>query len=387
MNNKELNGLFIADIHIGAMSIDQTKIEINFLKEYIENKYFDYIIIGGDFWDRKIYTYEEYIRIGMNLMLTMLDHCDKLRIVHGTKSHDNNQFNIFEPFLEKYDFKIIYTVEEEELFDGVNVLYIPEEYVYSKNEYYHDFFERKYSYVFGHGVISEAMSNAIKSMKKDTQTRKKAPVFTCGELSSICDYATYFGHYHIHTDVNEKVFYSGSYSRYEFGQEEPKGFFEIHYKNGISSHEMIINESTRNYITILFGYNHSIFNPETDLLDELKKIKKKKEISGTDKLRLKFNIPEDYENSEYFIKLVNNVFQSDDDIKVEITNGYIANKKAVSKEKFKEVKERFGYIFEDNAVEEKLRLFIKEKYNKDISIEKMKKYINGNALELLNTDE
>ena len=247
MEYKELKGLVLADLHIGAYSSTQTRKEFLFLKDFMKDKYYSFIIIAGDYFDKKLYSNEEYVVIANELFLFLLSRCDKLRMVAGTKSHDNEQYKIFSQYenrsiaelLDKeIDFRVINTFEEEELFDELKVLYLPEEYIYDKKEYYKDILnkENEYDYVFGHGVIQEAMTNAVRATKKDSSKRKKAPVFNTMELSRICKGQVYFGHYHINTNINNKVFYVGSYSRYKFGEEEAKGFYEIstdgnHYIN------------------------------------------------------------------------------------------------------------------------------------------------------------
>ena len=58
----------------------------------------------------------------------------------GTRSHDKDQLEIFEiekKYLEDdIDMKIFRTVSSEKIFDDLEVLYVPEEYVSDKDEYY-----------------------------------------------------------------------------------------------------------------------------------------------------------------------------------------------------------------------------------------------------------
>ena len=387
-------GLVLADLHIGALSIHQTYKELDFLKDYLRDKNFSFIIIAGDFFDKKMYSGEEYIVLAQDIFLCLMSKCEKLRIVEGTRSHDNKQYSIFKQFTSprndvpwsNIDVKIISTVEEEMLFPDMKVLYIPEEYVYDKKEYYKDFLskENEYDYVFGHGIIQEAMTNAVRNTKKSSQQRKKPPIFTTAELEFISKGEVYFGHYHVHTNIHDKVFYVGSYSRFHFGEEEPKGFYEIIKDDDKYEHYFIENVSTDQYITIAYSYNHKIFQDNVDILEELNKIKKKKKQAGTEHLKLIFNIPDDYKNSEYFINVVNETFHGIDDIKIEFVNGYIANKRVVNKEKFQEVKQKFGYVFDKNAeIEDILSPFIKDRLNRDIPPDKIKKYLTFKATDLI----
>ena len=396
MEYKELKGLVLADLHIGAYSSTQTRKEFLFLKDFMKDKYYSFIIIAGDYFDKKLYSNEEYIVIANELFLFLLSRCDKLRMVAGTKSHDNEQYKIFSQYenrsiaelLDKeIDFRVINTFEEEELFDELKVLYLPEEYIYDKKEYYKDILnkENEYDYVFGHGVIQEAMTNAVRATKKDSSKRKKAPVFNTMELSRICKGQVYFGHYHINTNINNKVFYVGSYSRYKFGEEEAKGFYEISTDGNHYINRFIENVSTEKYVQIPYSFNNEIFKSDIDVLGKLKDIIRKKDLSNIDHLKLIFNIPDEYPNPEFFINLVNDVFRDRDDIKVEITNGYIVTKRSSTKEEVKEVLNTYPYIFEKNSTpEENISYFIRDRYSKDVPVERVKKYLNFKALDLLN---
>lgn len=395
----ERNGLLLADIHIKAQDCQQTYKEYQFLEKRLKDKIYDYCIILGDFFDRKIYSYEEYVHLAYLYMSLIIKHCKKVRVVYGTKSHENDQYEIFNFLdesimngitgeIEKIDFKVIKTVSSEELYPDLNVLYLPEEYVLDKKEYYKDYFnkEEEYDYVFGHGVIQEVMTNATRNVDKKIdkiKVRKKPAVFTTAELKRICKGQVYFGHYHIHTNISDKVFYVGSYSRFCHGEEEPKGFYEISNDKKYSN-KFIENTSSKKYVTIKYGYKDEIFQDEEKLMKEITSIPEKKKRAEIDELRLIFNIPEDYEKSEFLINLLNERFKFYDDIKVEVVNGYIEIKKQANKEQVKEIFDKFDIIFDkDESDENKISFFIKEKKGKEIPGVTIKKYLTFKALELL----
>lgn len=391
-------GILIADLHIKAQDYMQTYNEYKFLEEYLENKTYDFCIILGDFFDRKIYSYEDYIQLSYKYMILLMTHCKKIRIVYGTKSHENDQYNIFDmatkdiykiaPSSFNIDYRVIKHVEEEELFPDMQVLYVPEEYILDKNEYYHSFMNhKKYDYVFGHGVIKEVMTNAVKhNEKKSTKIKnqKKPPIFTTAELNDICKGQTFFGHYHIHTNIDNEIFYVGSFSRFCFGEEEPKGFYEISTDGKKYDFNFIENLVAKKYITKRYGYKDKIFQSEENLIKEINSIEKKKEVANIDYLRLIFNIPEDYENSEFAINMIHEKFKFCNDIKIEIVNGYIEKKRQANKEQVKEIFKNYDIIFEKDApIEDKLSYYIKEKNKKEKSPEEIKKYINFKAIDLL----
>ncbi len=382
------HGVVISDIHFGAFSPDILYNELNeiFLKYLDSMKKIDFIIIDGDYFDHKIYLNEKISKYSMEFMDRIVnlakDHHCPIRIVYGTESHEANQYNIFSIYNDdNVDFKVIYTVEEEELLPNLQVLYIPEEHVYSKKEHYGSFLNNKgkYDYVFGHGVIQEVMTEASRSTKeKSDSTRMKVPVFTTSELIGMCKGQIYFGHYHINTNIMDKVFYVGSYSRWEHGQEEPKGFYHLTCNPEKETYEQkfIENSLARKFITYTYGYDSKVMEDENTLLEELNKRDKLTELVDGDHVRYIFNIPENHPNPEFIINALNERYKFNDAIKVNITNGYVEKKKSVNKKKLHDALNEFPMIFDKSVqIENKVVYFIKKKNNREIPLQNVKKYL------------
>lgn len=382
------HGVVISDIHFGAFSPDILYNELNeiFLKYLDSMKKIDFIVIDGDYFDHKIYLNEKISKYSMEFMDRIVnlakDHHCPIRIVYGTESHEANQYNIFSIYNDdNVDFKVIYTVEEEELLPNLKVLYIPEEHVYSKKEHYGSFLDNKekYDYVFGHGVIQEVMTEASRSTKEKSDfTRMKVPVFTTSELISMCKGQIYFGHYHINTNIMDKVFYVGSYSRWEHGQEEPKGFYYLtcNPEKEIYEQKFIENSLARKFITYTYGYDSKVMEDENTLLEELNKRDKLTELVDGDHVRYIFNIPENHPNPEFIINALNERYKFNDAIKVNITNGYVEKKKSVNKKKLHDALNEFPMIFDKSVqIENKVVYFIKKKNNREIPLQNVKKYL------------
>lgn len=391
-------GLFMADIHIGAMSYKDTFDGILYIRDlldsYTKDGPLDFIIIGGDYFDKQLYANDPFIKLAQKLMLYIVLHAKVIRIINGTSSHDCSQYGLFDtlkediPLISKnfvYDLKVINTVSEEELLPGMHVLYIPEEYVFDKEEYYKEFLseDKSYDYIFGHGMIAEAFTYLKKKRKKeDGIKRRSAPVFRSIELSDHCRGDVIFGHYHIHSEyMDGKVSYSGSLFRWKHGEEEDKGFYfittnpeEEYYKK-----TFVYNDKANKYITLYYGYDDHIFTPGLDLEKEAKKIIRIKKQKKIDQLRLVFNIPLSYENPEAFINFWKERFkdpQKYKDIKIEYANGYVENKKEL-KEKFSmDLTEEEKVILDKSIPEEdKISYFLKKLRNVDMPPEKIRKYL------------
>lgn len=381
------HGIIISDVHFGAFDPDilQNELEEIFFK-YLENmKRIDFIIIDGDYFDHKIYLNEKVSKQAIKTMdkLVMIakEHHCPVRIIYGTEGHEANQYGIFSVYQKNIDFKVIYTVQEEELLPNLKVLYLPEEHIYSKKEYYSQYFEKEeeYDYVFGHGVIQEVMTEASRSTKNKSSTKQlKVPVFTTSELINICRGQIYFGHYHVHTNIMDKVFYVGSYSRWRHDEESEKGFYHVTCDTEKKKYEQtfIENSLARKYITYRYGYDSKVIENEDTLLEELNKRDKMTEVADGYHVRYIFNIPEDHPNPEFIMNALNERYKFNDSIKVNITNGYVEKKKAANKKKLNEALEEYPLIFDKSVkIEDKIIYFVKKQLDRDLPLDRVKKYL------------
>ena len=205
----------------------------------------------------------------------------------------------------------------------------------------------------------------------------KAPIFKSGDLLRMSIGPIFFGHIHINQCYRKRFFYCGSFSRWVFGEESPKGFYVTAYtpKTGKFKAEFIENKLAKEYKTVKIEDGSALYKLDSDkqlefLLDMTKR-------NDYYKLRLIFNIPETYENPQLLSGLITDIFSKQNNIKVVINNNSKEIlKKKEAEDKIKNLLSVYGFIF-DNSIEidEKICRFIKTKNNKDISIKKMRKYL------------
>lgn len=393
------NGLLISDIHIGAMNLSQIKEELeNCFLSYIENEFkeksLDFIIFLGDYFDHKLYMNDDSSKYSSKFLKDLLDRISlinpscKIRFVYGTESHECDQYDtILNNIDERFDIKVIKHVSEELLFPSMNILYIPEEHIVDRYEYYKEFFEnREYTYVFGHGVIREVMKEAavLSDNQKDSK-RKRTPVFSTAELRKITK-NSFFGHYHMNIEDNMGFHYVGSFSRWKFGEDEPKGFYHITYNDNTDEYDekFIVNDLAKLYKTISFGYSDKMFQSMEELDKKLNNLQNVINADAFDHVKFRFNIPENCENPESYINYINERYKYDDRIKVEISHGYIESKKKREKEAIKENNDKYSMIFDKSIpIEEKVSYFISVEYNKDISRESIDSYLHRSLEDIL----
>jgi len=380
-------GYVISDIHVGAMDLntlynEYTELFINRIKK---DSKLDFVIVCGDFFDHKFYLNDNSAKMSYKMLKDLIEVCkDKnipLRFVYGTESHECNQYDIMNVMKIYDNVKVIKFVSEEELLPDLNILYLPEEHVNNIDEYYSKYLSNynKYDYVFGHGVIREVMTDlSVHIDNKSDDKRKRTKVFTTKELDKICKGEVYFGHYHINIETDDKFFSIGSFSRWKDGEEGRKGFYEIEYNVDKEkySHKHIENTLAKDYKTIRIGYNNEVFTNEDKLKESIDGFNNMIKREAYDNIRVVFNIPSDIEQPESTINYIRETLKKSDNIKVEIVNGYIDEKRKLQKEKVNETNQLYSFIFDKNLpLEDKTSKFISITYNKEISSSDIKKYL------------
>ena len=140
----QYNGILIADLHVGVINISKQYNEIkDRLYHQIISDRPDFIIFLGDYFDHKMSLNDESTFYAVLIINDIISICrengmenTKIRFVYGTESHEWDQYKFINAMDTNFDIKVIRYCQEEDLFPDLKVLYIPEEHVYNKGEYY-----------------------------------------------------------------------------------------------------------------------------------------------------------------------------------------------------------------------------------------------------------
>jgi len=382
--------LLLADLHIG--SIKDTDYYYRNMNKIISDEiimtHTDAVILLGDYFDRLFKVNEEYVSLAINVMSALIRACKrqktKIRIIYGTESHEMNQYRLFNyHFTSSHvDVKLFTTVAEEELFPGVNVLYIPEEYIDDKYEFYKNtlYSGKKYDYIFGHGIIEEGMGIGAKVKSASDKMEKQVPRFKAGELAE-AGKLNVWGHYHRHVDLDGNVHYVGSLFRKSFGEEEAKGYAVI--EDG--EWKFIPNENAYIYKTYEFDETSDVFSSPDKLMKTINEIKEQNEgiFSGdtVGKIRVVFHAPEGTDQA--FFEALKTVTTSDNLITPlvkEVEHTVIEEDNSVSDE--------FSFVLDNNmSIPDKIHSFLNTRRWNDegtipeevqnLTSEVIEKYINS----------
>lgn len=373
--------LVIGDIHFGYYPAELLYKEFKLVINNI-TKDIDVVFIAGDYFDTKLSLSSKHSIYAIKTFCDILDKCEqtntKLRMIRGTASHDpENQLVNLSSIAKssKVDFKLYLTVGEEELFPDFNVLYVPEEYMENKDEYYKEFFNKKYQCIIGHGMFEE--TNYVTNK---TLNMKKYPVFNSAFIEKICDGPIIFGHIHKSQKIRNRIIYTGSFTRSRYGEEEDKGFIISTYEteNNSTDFKFIVNDKATKFDTVSILDTSEIFS--LLLNEQIQFIKEMISTYKKDKLRIKINIPKTYDNTKVFIDSVTTVFGNMENVDIVIMD----NTKEETKQKTKEIVDKlmlkYNFIFDKSiSYEEKIQQFIYNKKGEKIDLENIRKIINGNV--------
>lgn len=290
-----------------------------------------------------------------------------LRVLQGTRSHDLNQLQIFKHYEEDItlDFQIIETAQLDELC-GLNVLYLPEEYPENDEEYYLDYKQNEYDIIFSHGTWDFlAQPGQIENAKKSTHS---APVFIWKEWKqTIPNGFISSGHIHGRNVYSTKIYYSGSFSRWNYGERSAKGFTYIEFDKENSKYkvEFIDNNLAPKY-EVFSVKELEIDLDTTECLVIQEMLDAQIGDSETDHLRIDLS-----GLSKEKIEILKEYYGKRPNVKIEVRDNRSVMLKE-SKESQKAEFEKYKYITKRQLpLNETIKRFCKEELNTDLELSKI----------------
>lgn len=358
----------ISDIHIGKKDDMKLKDELEIFFDYLKNtENIDMITISGDLFDRVLTANEygttlalEFIQRLIDLYVPEID----IRIIKGTRSHDFNQLDILKVFKEKAGshFKII-EKNEVEVFNGYRILYLPEEYPTDYDDFYKENLlgveDKVYDFIIGHGMIDFI---AFTGYEDDSENRVHGtPTHKANDLIRVTKGPIIFGHIHEKQEYKDKIYYTGSYSRYSFDTPSEKGFmvFDID-DNDPSNFKMTFIENTTAPTYAVLDIDKLNLEGVDDHVKYIKELADK-----YDYVKIKTG-------NKANLDIARVLTEKDSSIKVQSVNK--------EKETIK-VDPKYEYILKKELpLNETIRKFITEEYDKDIDIDFISKVISEDDL-------
>lgn len=216
---------FIGDAHLGVKLPNEDYLQSLglFLKHIKEAKEKCHaIFVVGDLFDHRL-TIDDAQFAAEFIIRLVCNGCGRgsrsnvpVYFIHGTYTHDLNQYSIYMPMLRQIqNVEAYYIIHHGEftLDNCVRVLAIPHE---NGDVDYTEDFGKKYDLIVGHGVIVEGNLNPCNARSGIIHSAK-----LLGDISKLC----VFGHYHGYTDFGNGVYYTGPWLRWRYGEDEDRVFF------------------------------------------------------------------------------------------------------------------------------------------------------------------
>lgn len=384
-----MKGILLPDLHWGATNPKQFRQELDecIFTKIKELDELDFIIFLGDFWDSKQYLSSDTTSYGLCFIQDIIEATQpfntEIVMIEGTKTHDALQTAFCHKIFHDIDgvsrFNAYSKVTELTNFCGkqCNVLLIPEEYILDQDAYYEEYFQKRYDFIFGHGMVDKIWyAKRNKDSQSSISKYMSAPVFGVDELLKVGRYV-YFGHIHSRLSYGDKnrFKYGGPVTSWEFGKNETPGYYLIDYNENTGSiyEEFIENNMAPVLITKAISINETI--SLTDLNKMIDNIIAR-EMSYADKLRLIINIDPSIDNFNSIKDFLTTKLGEMNYIKFVISTDNCTDTDTIH-QKIAEEKQTKGYVFDRNLdIESRIQQFINSHSGKDISIGKIKMYLS-----------
>ena len=369
-----VKGLIINDLHFGIKDTKRLYEELKLFKEKLSEFKPNLLVVDGDYFDHKLSIGDPETYYAVSFFNEMLDICRRehitIRMVQGTRSHELNQLQLFKPHEsdKDIDFKIIETVSEEDLF-GLHILYLPEEYPMDSEEYYKDFKapDKRYNIIFGHGTWDDIAFDSQIDLGAQTSTLS-APVFVYDNWKhTIPNGFISFGHIHSRHTFHKKLFYSGSYTRWGFGERSARGFscFEYDTEKLVWKLDYIDNDLAPSFeVMSISELDESI---KSGSVDEIK-VALDARVSQADNIRIDLSgLPKDT------LEILKKYYKDNQNVKIEVKEQTtIKEAAAVDKKEF----EKWHYITKRQLpLNQTIKKYCSEELKKDIELDVIDKTI------------
>ena len=329
----------ISDIHFGIID---PKVEYDILKEQfidrIKGLPVDCISIDGDLFDR-LFTSNTDATLYANLFFRDLyniciDNRNNgintvLLLLMGTRNHDSDQLRLFYPYLDdpNIDLRIVEKIQFEWI-NGCRVLCIPELYNISEEEYnYYLYGSGQYDMVFMHGSIEGAIYD-----NKMQESKMFVP-----EDFSFCNGPVIAGHVHTGPNIHGFCFYNGSPIRWNFGEEEVKGFQIVLYDMD-TRYYYVHKEPIYSFRYDTISIDDILMCDPKEIVDYINNLREKENI---DHIRLKCVYNIDTQNT---INILKEYYRLDKTVKWKISKEEDLVKESMDK-KTQELYDQYSYFF------------------------------------------
>ena len=369
------NIVSIADIHWGAMDPDEMYNNLQYFLDFIKMRGdIDIVVICGDYFDYRLTLNSKAALKALRWFDELYNTCinsgvKRLRMIRGTKEHDNDQLEAIHPRETGEFFKKFYITTTEETLPGLNCIYCPDETI-NLHEYeklYMDQMMSIHDIGFFHGNFDIKLPKLV--INQNLESEIPSIIYFKDYWSKFINGPMIAGHWHVFTD-SDPLIYIGSYDRWIFGEEEDKGFLFTQYNTEDHSYywKHIVNPFARRYESIIID-NSLCISPDdfANLHNDILDLKKS---DSEMKIRVVYQITVDNEESLVNFNEFKNVISSMKNLKIDVKDFVKKRNKEKQKERVAISSGRYSYILNNPYdIKQNIHEFLLRERNIDIPVE------------------
>ena len=369
------NIVSIADIHWGAMDPDEMYNNLQYFLDFIKMRGdIDLVVICGDYFDYRLTLNSKAALKALRWFDELYNTCinsgvKRLRMIRGTKEHDNDQLEAIHPRETGEFFKKFYVTTTEETLPDLNCIYCPDETL-NLHEYeklYMDQMMSIHDIGFFHGNFDIKLPKLV--INQNLESEIPSIIYFKDYWSKFINGPMIAGHWHVFTD-SDPLIYIGSYDRWIFGEEEDKGFLFTQYNTEDHSYywKHIVNPFAKKYESIIID-NSLCISPDdfANLHNDIIDLKKS---DPEMKIRVVYQITIDNEESLVNFNEFKNVISSMKNIKIDVKDFVKKRNKEKQKERVAISSGRYSYILNNPYdIKQNIHELLLRERNIDIPVE------------------
>lgn len=382
---KIFNILTLADLHWGSMEARVHASHYEFIFDFIElfNEGIDLIVLAGDYWDSRIMLNSEIASTGTNWLERLLSNAKKygvkkIRMIRGTKEHDNDQLEPLRCMEDGDFFRIFIENTFEETLPGLRVIYCPEENM-KHNEYidkYSGNIAKFPNIGFFHGNLDAIMPSIARKDADKTNTL----IYQYQYWHELIQGPMIAGHWHIGQEYQRWI-YVGTPDCWEFGQDDEKGvgFLSYNIEENSYFYHKITNPIANIYEEFIVDTSfHECIEDYQDIINLIdKKINEFKNSGKKFKIKITIRITDEKEQNERLISHLKLYYSGMKHVKIAIKDKLQKKRKNEERKRHEELRKKYHYIKDPNlSKSEIIRQHILSKHEEsDFTVEEIKEVI------------
>lgn len=376
----------LADIHWGAMDstlmYQNLELVLQFIRKMKDK--LDFVVIAGDYFDYRLQLNSKTALSAVEWFDRFIRTCKdsgvkRVRMIKGTVGHDYDQLEVFRPSYETEDgyFKLYTETTSEEILPGLRCVFCPDEPMNLME--YHQTYQSQFFPLSDIGFFHGSFDNILPEIEyRRIQDHNIASmIYEYTKFARLIKGPLISGHWHVATNKGS-LYYIGSYDRWAFDEEEPKGFVYGEYDTESSEYfiHRVENPLARKFNTIIITdettNTPAQFSELGGLIEET--------LSETPdmKLRISYIITSDDSGALTAFNTFQRKYASNSRVKIVVKDLVKRELKREKKEKTQIEASKYDYVFDQDPhkIPSIIQRFIKDKKGVDVDVNIIEKYVS-----------